>query len=141
MEGPMAETSLDLAEALGAEPLSSSQVLCLYIPNKDCDGNEFDPEPWIKEASELLVRMGRGVTIMPPTRGGSLGRDDMIVWEDTVIIYTYILDEPFLKELPHLREFLHRFGRETGQRETGFEFRGSGESRFYRITTYDKASI
>jgi hypothetical protein len=33
---------LDLVKAFGAEPLPSYQVLSLYIPNKDRDGNEID---------------------------------------------------------------------------------------------------
>lgn len=134
------ETDVDLAlaETLGAEARPSRQVLSLYIPNKDRNGKGIDTEPWIREGATILARMGGGVTITPPYRGGSLKRGGKIQWEDTVIVYSYILKKTFLKGLPDLRKFLHRFGRETGQREVGFEFGGPGESRFYRITHYDK---
>jgi len=39
----------------------------------------------------------------------------------------------FLQNLPRLREFLHRMGRETNQGEVAFEFAG----RFYRIRMFD----
>lgn len=44
-----------------------------------------------------------------------------------------------MRELPALREFLHRFGRKTRQHEVVAEIDGGGTSRFYRIGRYDKA--
>ena len=45
------------------------------------------------------------------------------------------LPGPFLEELPRLRRFLHRLGRDTNQGEVAVEFDG----RFYRITKFDAA--
>jgi hypothetical protein len=52
-----------------------------------------------------------------------------------VVIYSHVRPESFLQNLPRLREFLHRMGRETNQGEVAFEFDG----RFYRIRTFDPA--
>ena len=132
------EDSLDLAGALGAEPEASSQVLSVYIPNKDRRGNVFDAAPWIKEASEILYRIGDGATITPPHDGVTPDEAGAPQWEKTVIIYTYVTDA-FRGELPRLRSFLHRFGRETNQREVGVELSGGGEGWFFRIKKFDDA--
>ncbi|TVS20739.1 MAG: hypothetical protein EA424_02440 [Planctomycetaceae bacterium] len=42
--------------------------------------------------------------------------------------------DAFLANLPRIREFLHRMGRETNQGEIAFEFDG----RFYRIRRFDE---
>ena len=63
---------LDLAQALGAEPLASQQLLSVYIPNKDRYGKKFNPKPWCKQAAEILLRIGEGATIMPPCDGVTL---------------------------------------------------------------------
>jgi hypothetical protein len=51
-------------------------------------------------------------------------KDKNVLWEKTTIIYTYIVPHRFEKNLKSLREFLHRFGRETNQGEVVFEFAG-----------------
>jgi hypothetical protein len=56
-----------------------------------------------------------------------------VLREEPVVVYSYVLDEPFLANLSRLREFLHRMGRETDQGEVAFEF----GNRFYRIRTFD----
>jgi len=56
-----------------------------------------------------------------------------MLWEKTTIIHTYIYPDRFEKNLKLLREFLHRFGRETNQGEVVFEFAGE----FFRIREYD----
>lgn len=133
------ETEIDLSSALGAESLPSRQIFSLYIPNKDRDGKKINPKPWITEAANILAQMGGGATITPPNRGVFLKEDGTTPqWEDTVIVYTYILDDLFLAGLLVLREFLHRFGRETRQLEVAFEFAGQGDSKFFRIKKYDE---
>ena len=54
-----------------------------------------------------------------------------------MIIYTYIKPERFIAHLPALREFLHRFGRETDQEVVVAELSGAEESWFFRIKEYD----
>lgn len=134
---------IDLGKILGAIEAPSTQQLTLYIPNKDKDGKEIKHlRAWMKEAQKVLTIIGRGSTTMPPADGTWLKkdidsvkelRDEDILWEKTVIIYTYIYPDRFEKNLKSLREFLHRFGRETKQGEVVFEFAGE----FFRIRKYD----
>ena len=55
----------------------------------------------------------------------------------TRIVYCFVYPDRFVGNVKRLREFLHRFGRETNQGEVVVEFDG----KFYRITNFDpKAS-
>src|SRR5262249_47804389 len=55
---------------LGAEEQAATQRLTLYLPNKDKNGGALtDPARWLKEARELLSRIGGGATALPPARG------------------------------------------------------------------------
>jgi hypothetical protein len=102
------DRELDLAAALGAEREASTQIFSLYIPNKD--------------------RHGRVVE----TGSGQLRR------ERTVIVYTYIKPDRFLAHVAALREFLHRFGRETNQEAVVAELSGAEGLWFFRIKEYDE---
>ena len=134
---------INLAELIGAIETFSVQQLTLYIPHRDRDGKSVkDINKWIKETQRLLAVIGGGATTMPPADGSWLKedidiveevKDKEIVWEKTTIIYTYIYPDRFKKNLKWLREFLHRFGRETNQGEVAFEFDGE----FFRIRKYD----
>jgi hypothetical protein len=133
-ENEIVENEVDIGEALGATPDEvSTQVLSLYIPNKDKNNKEFGTQRfWILQAAELLAQIGGGFTIMPAVEGGWLN-EGQIIWENPVVIYTYIKPDQFEQRLPDLRRFLHRMGRETNQGEVVFEF----DRRFYRITRFD----
>ena len=61
------DRELDLATALGAEREASTQVLSLYIPNKNRHGRSINPRPWIREAQDILTRIGEGYTTTLPT--------------------------------------------------------------------------
>lgn len=138
------ETSL--TEMVGAEEEPSMQQLTLYIPNKDKIGNEIENlQDWIKEARKLLTIIGGGATALPPADGSWLSpenkiedvtdlKDEDVIWEKTTIIYTFIKADSFVNNLKPLREYLHRFGRETNQGEVVFEFDG----KFYRISNFDE---
>ena len=78
---------LDIAKALGAEREASQQVLSVYIPNKDRFGNEFDPQPWLKEAAELLFKIGDGATVTPAHDGVTGDSEDQPLWERAVMVY------------------------------------------------------
>jgi hypothetical protein len=135
LETESSDDDVDLRGRLGASVATSPQVLTLYIPNKDRDGNEFGTQrKWVLEAAELLAPFGGGVTTMPACEGGWWNdASEGIVWEAPVLVYMYIKPEPFLAGLERLREFLHRLGRETRQGEVAIEFDGA----FYRITEFD----
>jgi hypothetical protein len=126
---------MDLANEFGAEEEFSTQKLCLYIPNKDKDGGEVrDYERWVKEAREILSRIGGGTTALPPADGTWEKENGEILWEQTRLVYCFVDPDRFEVNITNLRSFLHRFGRETSQGEVVVEFDG----RFYRIKTYDE---
>lgn len=126
---------LDLAKILGTEEAPSAQQLVLYIPNKDKDGKQIKHlNRWLKEAKEILTKIGGGATAFPPADGTWLNPEtNRTIWEKTTIIYTYLYSDKFEENIRLLREFLHRFGRETNQGEVVFEFDG----KFYRVRKYD----
>jgi len=123
-----------LGLALGAEKSVSTQCFSIYIPNKDRTGAEIgNQRKWILEAIRLLTEINDGATAMPPVEGAWRNDAGEIIWENPVVVYSYIRTEAFLSNIARLREFLHRMGRETNQGEIAFEF---GE-RFYRIRKFD----
>jgi len=125
---------VDLGAALGADAGISAQCFTVYVPNKDRDGKEIgNQRKWVLEAIRLLSEINGGATAMPPVEGGWLNDQGEIIWENPVIVYSFIRPDPFLSNLPRLREWLHRMGRETNQGEIAFEFDG----RFYRIRAFD----
>ncbi len=128
---------LDLAVALGAEREASTQVLSLYIPNKDRHGRPIRIASWIREAQEILTRIGEGYTTTPPHDGGWETATGRVRREKTVIVYTYVKPDRFLAHVAALREFLHRFGRETNQEVVVVELSGGEGSWFFRIKEYD----
>ena len=132
------DREVDLAAALGAEREPSTQIVSVYIPNKDRRGRSIRTARWIREAQEILTRTGEGYTTTPPHEGGWETADRALRREKTVIVYTYIKPERFLSQLAALREFLHRFGRETNQEVVVAELSGSEGSWFFRIKDYDK---
>lgn len=126
---------MDLAGELGAAEAFSTQRLCLYIPDKDQDGSEVhDYENWVKEAREILSRIGGGTTALPSADGTWEKDNGEILWERTRLVYCFIDPDHFEANISNLRSFLHRFGRETNQGEVVVEFDG----RFYRIKSYDE---
>ena len=129
------ELEFNLAEALGADE-SSSQCISIYVPNKDRVGNEIGNQRlWVLEAMRLLSDINGGATAMPPVEGGWLSDDDEIIWENPVVVYSFIRPDQFLSNMPRIREFLHRLGRETNQGEIAFEF----DAVFHRIRNFDPA--
>lgn len=128
------DLEINLAEVLGADGDISTQQIAIYVPNKDCEGNEIgNQRKWVLEAIRLLCEINGGATAMPPVEGGWLNDEEEIIWEHPIIVYSFIRPEPFLAQLDRVREFLHRMGRETNQGEVAFELDGV----FYRIRTFD----
>ena len=133
----MADSDVDLilARVLGALEEPSIQQLTLYIPNKDKNGKQIKNfDRWVEEAQRILARIGGGSTALPPADGTWLNpENDKIIREKTKIVYAYIFPDKFEENIVALREFLHRFGRETNQGEVVVEFDG----QFYRIRKFD----
>lgn len=85
------------------------------------------------EALELMTRLNGGATAMPPTEGVWGTEQGELVWEHPVVVYSFVRPADFFANLPAVREFLHRMGRETNQGEVAVEF----DRLFLRITTFD----
>jgi len=88
-----------LAKLLGASEEPSVQVLTLYLPDKDKDGKPIkNLNKWITEAQKVLSAIGGGCTSMAPADGTWFNPENKnIVFEKTVIMYTYI-DPDLLKK-------------------------------------------
>ena len=125
---------VDLGAALGADSGVSAQCFTVYVPNKDRNGQEIgNQRKWVLEAIRMLSEINGGATAMPPVEGGWLNDQGEIIWENPVLVYSFIRPDQFMSTLPRLREFLHRMGRETNQGEVAFEF----DRRFFRIRNFD----
>src|SRR5205823_215940 len=75
-----------------------------YIPNKDRHGKEIgNQRKWVLQAIRLLSEINGGATAMPPVEGGWLGELGEIIWENPVIVYSFIRPDPFLSSLARLR--------------------------------------
>ncbi len=119
------DLDINLGKELGATEEPAAQRLTLYIPNKDRQDQVIaEHDKWVKEAQELLTAIGRGATAFPPVDGTWEKPDGSVLWENTRIIYTFIDPDRLAANLTRLREFLHRFGRDTNQGEVKFEFDG-----------------
>ena len=114
---------MELGADLGADEEGSVQVLTVYIPSQDRDGVPFDATRWRSEALRILSDIGGGATAMPPAEGAWLNEEtqDLII-EPVTLVYTYVRADRFRINIPRLREFLHRMGRETNQGEVAVEF-------------------
>jgi hypothetical protein len=131
---PIVVEPLSLGLALGAEPGVSVQCFTAYIPNKDRNSQEIGTRRlWELELIRLLKEILGGATAFP-VEGGWLSPEKNIILENPVVVYSYIADPAhFFDQLPRIREFLHRLGRETNQGEIAFEF----ADHFFRITQFD----
>ena len=113
---------VNLGEALGANAGSAIQCFTVYIPNKDKTGSEIgNQRRWVLEAIDLLTSMNGGATALP-VEGAWKNDLGTTIWEDPVVVYSFIKPEKFFDRLPEIRAFLHRMGRETNQGEVAFEF-------------------
>jgi hypothetical protein len=125
-----AAQEVNIAAALGSDGGTSVQCFTVYVPNKDRNGQEIgNQRKWVLDAILLLSEINGGATAMPPVEGGWWNDQGEVIWENPVVVYSFIRTEPFLANLSRLREFLHRMGRETNQGEVAFEFDGV----FHRI--------
>ena len=130
---PNAE-EFDFAAALGANENYSTQCFTIYIPNKDKNDVEIgNQRKWVLEAIALLAELNGGATAMPPTEGVWGTEHGELIWENPVVVYSFIRSDVFFANLDRIREFVHRMGRETNQGEVAVEFEG----QFFLIRDYD----
>jgi hypothetical protein len=133
-QSPNGMGQFDLAGALGAQDRYATQCFTIYIPNNDKNGKELgNQRKWILEALALLTELNGGATAMPPTEGVWGNEHGELIWEHPVVVYSFIRVEAFQANLPRIREFLHRMGRETNQGGVAFEF----QTEFYLIRDSD----
>ncbi|MBE7413293.1 MAG: hypothetical protein HS129_14740 [Leptospiraceae bacterium] len=131
----MEEIEIDLVGELGASEAGSPQILTLYIPSVDKYGADIaNQDKWVEEAGILLSNIGGGVTINPPSRGGWKSNTGEIIWDNTIILYSYIKAEDLIQNITNLKKFLLRLERETNQGEVACQFDGV----FYKIIDYDQ---
>ena len=108
----------NIKRTLGATyPVGASQVV-VFIPDRNRENAPIDQQRWVDEALSVMGIVFRGATAFPPGHG--VWRDDeaggRLLKEETVMVVSYV--DPKLMtgaNLRSLREFLHRFGRETQQ--------------------------
>lgn len=126
----------NIKRTLGAiYPVGASQVV-LFIPDHSRDRDSIDQQYWVDEALNVMGRLFRGATAFPPGKG--VWRDDeaggKLLKEQTVMVVSYIAPNLLTgATLRSLREFLHRFGRETRQGEVGIVI----NSKYYGKSRYD----
>lgn len=124
---------------LGATHPQGSELITLFIPDKDRFGRRIDQDRWTDEALGVLGRLFRGATAFPPGKG--VWRDDSrggrMLREVTVMVMSYVPRTELAKHLVTLRAFLHRFGRETHQGEVGIVIRHT----YYSISRYDWSQL
>ena len=134
-EDTNAEEFVDIATALGADGGVSTQCFSLYVPNKDQHGVEIgNQRQWVLDAKALLCEINRGATVMPAVEGGWINDEGEAVWENPIVVYSFIRVDAFVANLPRLRAFLHRLGRETNQGEIVFEL----GDRMFHIRNFDE---
>jgi hypothetical protein len=81
----------------------------------------------------IAHRDRRWSTAFSPVDGTWRKPDGSNLWEQTRIVYTFVDPDKLAANLPRLRTFLHRFGRDADQGEVVFEFDGW----FWSIDKYD----
>src|SRR5260370_6947181 len=92
---------IDLPAALGADAGVSTQCFTVYVPNKDRNGEEIgNQRKWVLEAIRLLSEVNGGATAMPPVEGGWLNDEPEIIWEQPVVLYSFIRPDEFQQNLP-----------------------------------------
>ena len=120
-------------DALDAKRPRDIQFI-LYIPNKGRAKREEDPQieiedwsGWVLKAMKVLGDINGGVTADAASEGYWIdtNRQNEEVWEQTVIVYSYIDKKGFYSRLPEISEFIREFGTQTNQGAVFLEFDGT----------------
>lgn len=123
--------------ALGATTPAGSEQITIFIPDKNQLGDPIDLTYWTELALTTLGKLFRGATAFPPGKG--VWRNDAkggeLLLETTVMIISFVPAAELNKNIPALREFLHKLGRETSQGEVGIVI----NKTYHAITKFDEA--
>jgi hypothetical protein len=110
----------DFAGALGASKAAAS-LLILFIPSKDRRNKAINQRFWVEEALNVLGTLFGGATAFPKGRG--IWRDDAqggkLLFDEPVVIQCYTSEQLIEQQVPALRDFLYRMGREARQGAVG----------------------
>jgi hypothetical protein len=110
----------DFAGALGASKAAST-LLVLFIPSRDRHDRAIDQEHWVGEALSVLGMLFGGATAFPQGRG--VWRDDAqggrLLFDEPVVIQCDTSERAIERQMPKLREYLHRMGRDAKQGAIG----------------------
>ncbi len=110
----------DFAGALGASEAASA-LLVLFVPSKDRGNRAIDQRFWVEEALNVLGTLFGGATAFPKGRG--IWRDDAqggkLLFDEPVVIRCYTGEPLIEQQMPALRDFLYRMGREARQGAVG----------------------
>jgi hypothetical protein len=107
---------------LGFATSRAADLLVLYIPSHDRDGNSIDQDAWVQRALEFLGEKFHGATAFPKARG--VWRDDdrggQLVFDEPVVIQCYTSVKLLSTHAKQLGDLLSEIGRETVQGAVGF---------------------
>jgi hypothetical protein len=110
----------DFAGALGASKAAAA-LLVLFIPSRDRLNKAIDQRFWVEEALNVLGTLFGGATTFPKGRG--IWRDDAqggkLSFDEPVVIQCYTSEHLIEQQMPVLRDFLYRMGREARQGAVG----------------------
>jgi hypothetical protein len=111
---------LDFADALGATRAAWT-LLVLFIPSKHRRNKPINQRFWVKDTLHVLGTLFGGATAFP--RSDGIWRDDAqggkLLLDNPVVIHCYTSEQVIEQQMPVLREFLHRMGREARQGAIG----------------------
>lgn len=118
-----------IADRLEAKQEQFRECFTVYIPNKDRYGFELKNHlEWVDLITNTLADICGGCTTY--STQGFWRMEDTVIKEDTIIAYSYILDQNrFINNLHRIKKILHDFGRRTNQEVVAVEY----DTIFYTI--------
>ena len=127
-------STIELA-VLGAQIFDRDIHLEIYLPTKDSNGHVLlDHALWVDRAEILFCMLFGGATRESDAEGLWLNPETrVIIRERTARVYSFTSAERFAVAGAEIREFLHKFGKLTGQGEVAFSI----NSNLIGITRFD----